>query len=104
MEGHELQGDDAEDALQTVHCLWQLNSLVGILSHVRVILATEDDGPALIETETQTRFTFIQTHYQLLHFICALKHMSSVPVHVEYVRPELTDLAVTCCSAFWHLL
>lgn len=65
MEGHELQGDDAEDALQTVHCLWQLNSLVGILSHVRVILATEDDGPAL-EAETQTTFTVTQTRYQLL--------------------------------------
>lgn len=49
VEGHELQGDDAEDALQTVHSMWQLYSLVGILRHLRVVLATNDDRPTLME-------------------------------------------------------
>lgn len=53
MEGQELEGDDAEDALQTVHSLWQLNGLVGILTNFRVILATEDDWPALMEVDTR---------------------------------------------------
>lgn len=48
MERQELQGNDTEDALQTVHGLWQLDGLVGVLSHLRVVLATQDDGPALI--------------------------------------------------------
>lgn len=52
MEGQELQGDDAEDALQTVHSVRQLDGLVGILTHVGVILAAEDDWPALVEVET----------------------------------------------------
>lgn len=46
---HELQGDDTEDALQTVDSMWQLNGLVGISGHFRVVLATDDDGPTLIE-------------------------------------------------------
>lgn len=54
MEGQELQGDDTEDALQTVHSMWQLNGLVGILNHVGVILATEHDRPALEEAETRS--------------------------------------------------
>lgn len=49
MEGQELQRDDAEDALQTVHSMWQLDGLVGVLSHLRVVLATNDDGPTLME-------------------------------------------------------
>lgn len=53
MEGQELQGDDSEDALQTVHSLRQLNSVVGILSHLRVVLATKDDGPTLMKRESQ---------------------------------------------------
>lgn len=52
VEGHELQGDDTEDALQAVHNMWQLNGLVGVLSHVRVVLATNDDGPTLMERES----------------------------------------------------
>lgn len=61
MERQELQGDDTEDALQTIHSLWQLNGLVGIRSNVRVILATKDDGPTLMETESQVRLTVGQT-------------------------------------------
>lgn len=52
MEGQELKGDDTEDALQTVHSVWQLDGLVGVLTHFRVILAAEDDGPALMEVDT----------------------------------------------------
>lgn len=48
VERQELQGDDTEDALQTVHSMWQLDGLVGILSHLRVVLATQDDGPTLM--------------------------------------------------------
>lgn len=48
VERQELQGDDAQDALQTVHSVWQLDGLVGILSHLRVVLATQDDGPTLV--------------------------------------------------------
>lgn len=48
VERQELQGNDTEDALQTVHGLWQLDGLVGVLSHLRVVLATQDDGPTLI--------------------------------------------------------
>lgn len=51
VEGQKLQGYDTEDALQTVHSMWQLNGLVGFLSHLRVILATKDDGPTLMEQE-----------------------------------------------------
>ena len=47
VEGQELKGDDAEDALQTVHSVRQLNRLVGIPAHLRVVLATQDDGPTL---------------------------------------------------------
>ena len=54
VEGQELQGDDSEDALQTVDSLRQLDGLVGILSHLRVVLATEDDGPTLMERVTLT--------------------------------------------------
>lgn len=53
MEGQELKGDDTKDALQTVHSVWQLNGLVGVLTHFRVILATEDDWPALMEVDTR---------------------------------------------------
>lgn len=53
VEWQELQGDDTEDALQTVHSVWQLNCLVGILSNLRVVLATQDDGPTLM-TQTST--------------------------------------------------
>lgn len=53
MEGHELQGDNAEDALQAVHSLWQLNGLVGNLRHLRVVLATEDDGSPLTRAESE---------------------------------------------------
>lgn len=53
MEGQELKGDDTEDALQAVHSVWQLNGLVGVLTHFRVILATEDDWPALEEVDAQ---------------------------------------------------
>lgn len=91
MEGQQLQGDDTEDALQTVHGMWQLDGLVGILSHVRVILATKDDWPALTETESDIS-------HLLLHYVCVKVHVS------RYAPPELTDLAVTCCRAFWHLL
>lgn len=52
MEGQELQWDDTEDALQTVHSVRQLNGLVGILCHFRVILGTKDDGSPLMETES----------------------------------------------------
>lgn len=34
VERHQLQGDDTEDALQTVHDLRQLNGLVGILAYI----------------------------------------------------------------------
>ena len=54
VEGQELQGDDSEDALQTVDSLRQLDGLVGILSHLRVVLATEDDRPTLMERVTLT--------------------------------------------------
>ena len=59
VEGQELQRDDAEDALQTVHSMWQLDGLVGILRHVRVVLATKDDGPTLMERESQTGLTLV---------------------------------------------
>jgi hypothetical protein len=47
VEGHELERNDTEDALKAVHCLWQLNGLVSILSDLRVVLATQDNGPPL---------------------------------------------------------
>lgn len=53
MEGQELQGNNAEDALQAVHSLGKLNGLVGNLSHFRVILAAEDDGSPLMWTESE---------------------------------------------------
>ncbi len=66
VEGQELQGDDTKDALQTVHSLRQLNGLVGILSHLRVVLATKDNGPALMEEESQARLTLV---CQSVHFL-----------------------------------
>ena len=47
MEGQELQGDDAEDALQTVHCVGQLNGLIGVLHGVGVLLRADDDWSSL---------------------------------------------------------
>lgn len=61
MEGQELKGNDAEDALQTVHSVWQLDGLVGVLTHIRVILATKDDGPTLMEIEMQARLSVCAT-------------------------------------------
>lgn len=85
--------------------MWQLNGLVGIVSHVRVILATKDDGPTLMETETQaSQSSFVALC--LCESAC-VQVCVSVPkglLHVEYVLPEFTDLAVICCRAFWHLL
>lgn len=49
VEGQDLQGDDTEDTLQTVNSVWQLDGLVGILDHLSVVLATQDDGPTLTE-------------------------------------------------------
>lgn len=66
MEGQELQGDDTEDALQTVHSLWQLNGLVGVLSHLGVVLATKDNRPTLMEKEKLVRLTVIP---QSLHLV-----------------------------------
>ena len=48
VEGHKLQGDDTEDALETVHRLGQLDGLIGILNDLLVALATQDDGTTLI--------------------------------------------------------
>lgn len=62
MEGQELQGDNSEDALQAVHSLWQLNGLVGNLSHFGVILATEDDGSALVWTESDVSHLPVTYH------------------------------------------
>lgn len=56
MEGQKLQGDDTEDALQTVHSMWQLYGLIGVLSHVLVVLATQDDGPTLLTRIIDQRF------------------------------------------------
>lgn len=52
MEGQELQGDDTEDSLQTVHSVRQLDGVVGHLTDLRVVLATKDDGPTLMERVT----------------------------------------------------
>ncbi|KAG7230253.1 hypothetical protein INR49_024357, partial [Caranx melampygus] len=54
VERQELQGNDTEDTLQTVHGLGQLNGLVGILSHLRVVLTTQDDGPTLMARRKKT--------------------------------------------------
>lgn len=59
VEGHELQGDDTEDALQAVHSLRQLDGLVRVLSHLRVILATKDNGPTLTGREGVTGSTSV---------------------------------------------
>ena len=63
MEGQQLQRDDTEDTLQTVHGMWQLDGLVGILSHVRVILATQDDWPALTEIESDISHLLLHCVY-----------------------------------------
>lgn len=55
VEGQELQGDDTEDSLQTVHSMRQLNGVVGHLTDLRVVLATKDDGPTLMERESRAR-------------------------------------------------
>ena len=47
VEGHKLQGDDTEDALETVHRLGQLDGLVRLPAHLRVATATQDDGTPL---------------------------------------------------------
>lgn len=58
MEGHELQRDDAEDALQAIYCLGQLHGLVGTLGDLRVIAAADDDGPSLrMKTEDREKVT-----------------------------------------------
>lgn len=67
LERQKLQGDDTEDALQTVHSLWQLNGLIGILSHLRVTLATEDDGPTLMETEALTLVSLLHDCWNLTY-------------------------------------
>ena len=47
VEGEQLQGDDAEDALQAVHRVGQLDRPVGVLHGVLVVPATQDDGAPL---------------------------------------------------------
>ena len=49
MEGHELEGDDTQDALQAVHCLGKFDGLIGVLSDLHVALAAQDDWPPLME-------------------------------------------------------
>lgn len=72
VERHELQGDDTEDALQTVHSMWQLNGLVCITGHFRVVLATDDDGPTLMERKKEKKSSMT---YQI-YFLCTFPHMS----------------------------
>lgn len=67
VEGQELEGDDSEDALQTVDSLRQLDGLVGILSHLRVILATKDDGPTLMERVRLTLHSQSVSQFILLY-------------------------------------
>ena len=55
VEGQQLQGDDAQDALQAVHRVRQLDGLVGVLHDVLVVPATQDDGPALQEEERSVK-------------------------------------------------
>lgn len=47
MEGHELHRDDAEDPLQAVYCVGQLDGLICHLTTLWVILTAQDDGTTL---------------------------------------------------------
>lgn len=71
VEGHELQGDDTEDALQAVHNMWQLDGLVGVLSHLRVVLATNDDGPPLMERATSKSINISQPVGSSCYICCS---------------------------------
>lgn len=58
MEGHELQRNDAEDALQAIHCLGQLHGLIGTPGDLWVVAAAYDDGSSLrIKTEDREKVT-----------------------------------------------
>ena len=47
MEGQQLQGDDAEDALQAVHAVRHIDGAARVLDGLVVVLVTDDNGPAL---------------------------------------------------------
>lgn len=54
MEGQELQGDHAEDALQAVHCGGQLDHLIRKLGTLGVILGAQDNRATLRQREVVT--------------------------------------------------
>ena len=55
VEGQQLQGDDAEDALETVHTVGHLDGAARVLHSLVVVLVTDDDGPALFQNQTLLR-------------------------------------------------
>lgn len=55
MEGKELQGDHAEDALQAVHCGGQLDHLICELGALGVILGAQDNRATLKQRKVVTK-------------------------------------------------
>lgn len=47
VEGHELHGDDAQDPLQAVDCVRQLDGLIRHFLTLCIVLAAQDDGATL---------------------------------------------------------
>lgn len=47
MEGQQLQGDDAQDALQTVHTVRHFDGAAGALDGLIIIFVTDHDGTPL---------------------------------------------------------
>lgn len=78
---HKLQRDDAEDTLQAVHSLRQFDGLVGILSQLSVILATDDDGPTLMKTDIE-RTRILTSVCLSTHFCCTWDFQNLVFVSV----------------------
>lgn len=47
MEGQQLQGDDAQDALQAVHAVRHFDRVARVLDGLVILFVADDDGAAL---------------------------------------------------------
>lgn len=93
MEWQELQGDDTEDALQTVHSMWELDGPVGISGHFGVVLATQDDGP------TRSGSDLLQSVLALS--VAGIFHDDHDDWHVFVYECQRSMLQLTSQDAFW---
>lgn len=71
MEGQQLQGDDAQDALQAVHAVRYFDGAAGVSDGLLVVFVADDDG-----TPLQKERDLLKKNYVFWGF-ASLKHTSA---------------------------